>query len=43
MIVVSVMYPGGSEGTFDETYYMQKHIPLVQERWDLLRVLLEGK
>jgi uncharacterized protein (TIGR02118 family) len=36
MIVVSVMYPGGSEGTFDEAYYLQTHIPLVKERWSAL-------
>jgi uncharacterized protein (TIGR02118 family) len=36
MIVVSVMYPGGSEGTFDEAYYLEKHIPLVKERWSPL-------
>jgi uncharacterized protein (TIGR02118 family) len=36
MIVVSVMYPGGGEGTFDEAYYLQTHIPLVQERWGAL-------
>ena len=33
MIVVSVMYPGASEGSFDERYYMEKHIPLVRDRW----------
>jgi uncharacterized protein (TIGR02118 family) len=33
MIVVSVMYPGGADATFDESYYLQTHIPLVQERW----------
>jgi uncharacterized protein (TIGR02118 family) len=36
MIVVSVMYPGGTEGTFDEAYYLEKHIPLVKERWTAL-------
>jgi uncharacterized protein (TIGR02118 family) len=33
MIVVSVMYPGGSDATFDEAYYLKTHIPLVKERW----------
>ncbi|MFL5110695.1 MAG: EthD family reductase [Microvirga sp.] len=33
MIVVSVMYPGGADATFDEGYYLQTHIPLVRERW----------
>jgi uncharacterized protein (TIGR02118 family) len=33
MIVVSVMYPGGAESTFDESYYLQTHIPLVEKRW----------
>ena len=33
MIVVTVMYPGGAEATFDQDYYLQSHIPLVKERW----------
>jgi uncharacterized protein (TIGR02118 family) len=33
MIVVSVMYPAGSDGSFDQAYYLEKHMPLVQERW----------
>jgi uncharacterized protein (TIGR02118 family) len=33
MILVSVMYPSSSESTFDHDYYLQKHIPLVKERW----------
>ena len=33
MIVVSVMYPAGPEATFDATYYVDRHIPLVKERW----------
>jgi uncharacterized protein (TIGR02118 family) len=36
MIVVSVMYPASSEGTFDQAYYLEKHIPLVKERWGSL-------
>lgn len=33
MILVTVMYPVGPQTTFDTEYYMQKHIPLVKERW----------
>jgi len=33
MITVTVMYPAGAETTFDHDYYLQKHIPLVRERW----------
>lgn len=33
MILVTVMYPVGSQTTFDTEYYLQKHIPLVKERW----------
>ena len=33
MIVVSVMYPANSSGKFDRDYYLQKHMPLVRERW----------
>jgi uncharacterized protein (TIGR02118 family) len=33
MILVSVMYPGGPNATFDEAYYLGTHIPLVKERW----------
>ncbi len=36
MIVVSVMYPGGDEASFDERYYVETHIPLVKERWSPL-------
>jgi uncharacterized protein (TIGR02118 family) len=33
MIVVSVSYPN-TEGTrFDETYYLERHMPLVHHRW----------
>lgn len=31
MIVVSVLYPSG--GSFNHDYYLQKHMPLVRERW----------
>lgn len=33
MIQISVMYPAGAEGSFDQGYYLDKHIPLVKERW----------
>ncbi|RAI58256.1 EthD family reductase [Roseicella frigidaeris] len=33
MITVSVLYPNESGTKFDETYYLQKHMPLVRERW----------
>ncbi|MBK1659376.1 EthD family reductase [Paracraurococcus ruber] len=33
MIMVSVLYPQDGGTKFDEAYYMQKHIPLVKERW----------
>jgi uncharacterized protein (TIGR02118 family) len=33
MILVSVMYPGGADATFDDRYYLQTHTPLVKERW----------
>ena len=32
MIRESVIYPAGSGKTFDTTYYMQRHIPLVKKR-----------
>jgi uncharacterized protein (TIGR02118 family) len=33
MILVSVMYPGGENATFDESYCLGNHIPLVRKRW----------
>ena len=33
MVLVSVMYPNEPESWFDLNYYLQKHIPLVKERW----------
>ena len=32
MIKVSVFYPNGSGGTFDMRYYLNKHIPMVQQK-----------
>ncbi len=34
MVLVSVMYPSGSGASFDHDYYLQKHVPLVKERWN---------
>ena len=33
MLLISVMYPDESASTFDEAYYLEKHIPLVKARW----------
>ena len=33
MILVTVMYPADAQTTFDADYYMNKHIPLVRDRW----------
>lgn len=33
MIVVSVMYPAAADARFDMTYYLEKHVPMVGERW----------
>jgi uncharacterized protein (TIGR02118 family) len=33
MTIVSVLYPRHSESRFDHEYYLQKHMPLVQQRW----------
>jgi len=33
MIVVTVLYPTQAGSRFDQTYYMQKHMPLVRSRW----------
>ncbi len=33
MILVSVMYPGGSGTRFDMDYYLKRHMPMVRERW----------
>ena len=33
MIVVSVMYPAAADARFDMKYYLEKHVPMVGERW----------
>lgn len=33
MILVTVSYPAGANTKFDLDYYMNKHIPLLRERW----------
>jgi uncharacterized protein (TIGR02118 family) len=33
MVLISVMYPGGEDATFDSAYYVERHIPLVKGRW----------
>ncbi len=34
MVLVSVMYPNQPGSRFDERYYLDKHIPLVRQRWE---------
>jgi len=33
MVVLSLFYPNQSSGQFDEDYYVNRHVPLVRERW----------
>ena len=33
MMLLSVLYPSGADARFDQTYYLQKHIPLLKSRW----------
>lgn len=33
MIVVTVMYPAKPDAKFDLDYYLNKHMPLVQDSW----------
>jgi uncharacterized protein (TIGR02118 family) len=32
VIIVSVLYPSGAGSRFDMDYYLQRHIPMVQQR-----------
>ena len=34
MVLVSVMYPNQPGSRFDERYYLDRHIPLVRQRWE---------
>ncbi len=36
MVVVSVMYPATADARFDMPYYLEKHVPMVGERWRAL-------
>lgn len=36
MIIISVIYPASPEATFGFDYYMDTHIPLVEQRWGTL-------
>lgn len=36
MPVIAVMYPQANGNTFDQAYYLQTHIPLVQRLWSPL-------
>ena len=36
MPVIAVMYPSAGGTTFDETYYLQTHMPLVHRHWDAM-------
>jgi uncharacterized protein (TIGR02118 family) len=33
MVLVTAMYPNEPGSSFNQDYYLQKHIPLVKERW----------
>ena len=43
MIKVSVFYPGSADAKFDMDYYVQRHMPMVQEKCGaaLLKVAVE--
>lgn len=30
---ITILYPSGSDATFDMKYYLSTHMPLVQEKW----------
>ncbi len=34
MVLVSVLYPNQPGSRFDERYYLDRHIPLVRQRWE---------
>ena len=34
MPVIAVMYPSAGDARFDESYYMQTHMPLVRRHWE---------
>jgi uncharacterized protein (TIGR02118 family) len=36
MVLVSVLYPNQPGTRFDERYYMERHIPLVRQRWEAM-------
>jgi hypothetical protein len=33
MVVVTALYPNEPGSSFDYDYYLNKHVPLVRERW----------
>ena len=34
MVLLSVLYPNQPGTRFDEHYYVERHIPLVRQRWE---------
>ena len=34
MVLLSVLYPDQPGSRFDERYYVERHIPLVRQRWE---------
>lgn len=36
MVLVSVLYPNETGSRFDERYYLDRHIPLVRQRWEAM-------
>ncbi len=36
MVLVSVLYSNQPGSRFDERYYLEKHIPLVRQRWEAM-------
>jgi uncharacterized protein (TIGR02118 family) len=47
MIAITVLYPAGTDVKFDESYYLEKHMPLVEKLWTPLGLtsskVLKGK